>query len=78
MPKGWEEIPCGEGKAIWTVFSASDYDGVGNDAAVCMRVGGWVDGWMAMDGWMGVECNFFGGGSNCEAVGNYVCVSVYV
>ncbi len=51
MPKGWEEIPCGEGKAIWTVFSASDYDGVGNDAAVCMC--GWVGGWM------GVEWSFF-------------------
>ena len=46
MPKGWEEIPCGEGKAIWTVFSASDYDGVGNDAAVRMGVGGWMGGWV--------------------------------
>ena len=46
VPKGWEEIPCGEGKAIWTVFSASDYDGVGNDAAVCMCELVWVGGWV--------------------------------
>jgi len=31
---GWEEIKCGNNVSIWTVFSASDYDGVGNSAAV--------------------------------------------
>jgi len=46
VPKGWEEIVCGNNISIWTVFSASDYDGVGNAAAVlvfmlcvCARAG---------------------------------------
>ncbi|EKX45768.1 hypothetical protein GUITHDRAFT_86901 [Guillardia theta CCMP2712] len=32
--KGWDEIHCGQDVSIWTVFSASNYDGVGNTASV--------------------------------------------
>ena len=39
VAKGWEEIPCGNNISIWTVFSASDYDGVGNMAAVLIFEG---------------------------------------
>ncbi len=39
VPKGWDKIDCGEGTSCWTVFSASDYDGGGNDGAVLVFEG---------------------------------------
>lgn len=44
VEKGWEEIKCGKDTSIWTIFSSSNYDGVGNLAAVLVFEVGTNDG----------------------------------